>query len=94
MVIDHYGHVDFNDKKEVEFLWRLSQLENVYLKISKYYGNGKKQVPYLDMLPFFKQVLERFGSERLMWGSDCPYQIDSVIRTRQLMKFWRSTPIS
>lgn len=77
VVIDHYGHVDFNDKKEVEFLWRLSQLENVYLKISKYYGNGKKQVPYLDMLPFFKQVLERFGSERLMWGSDCPYQIDS-----------------
>ncbi len=32
--------------------------------------------PYFDMLPVFKQVLEKFGSEKLMWGSDCPYQME------------------
>ncbi|MCH2206553.1 MAG: amidohydrolase [Lentisphaerales bacterium] len=77
VVIDHYGHVDFNDRKEVEVLWRLSELENVYLKVSKYYGNGRMELPYLDMLPFFKEVLGKFGSERLMWGSDCPYQLEA-----------------
>lgn len=76
VVVDHYGHVDFKDKEEVEVLWRLSELENVYLKVSKYYGNGRMVPPYLDMLPSFKAVLEKFGSERLMWGSDCPYQLE------------------
>jgi predicted TIM-barrel fold metal-dependent hydrolase len=76
VVIDHYGHVDPNNKTEVEFLWRLSQMKNVYLKVSKYYGNGQAQPPYLDMLPFFKDVLRHFGSEKLMWGSDSPYQLN------------------
>ena len=76
VVIDHFGHVDFNDKKEVEVLWSLSDLPNVYLKVSKFYGNGKQQPPYLDMLPFIEAVVQRFGTERLMWGSDCPYQLN------------------
>ncbi|MCM8533464.1 MAG: amidohydrolase family protein [Lentisphaeraceae bacterium] len=76
VVIDHYGHVDLNNKEELNTLWRLSQLENVYLKVSKYYGNGAMTPPYLDMLPLLEQVVKRFGSEKLMWASDCPYQLE------------------
>ncbi len=76
VVIDHYAHVDFNDREEVNVLWQLSEMDNVYLKVSKYYGNGQMTAPYFDMLPVFKQVLEKFGSEKLMWGSDCPYQLE------------------
>lgn len=75
VVVDHFGHVDFHDKKEVEVLWALADLPNVYLKVSKFYGNGRKQPPYLDMLPFVEAVVKRFGTGRLMWGSDCPYQL-------------------
>ncbi|MCM8542998.1 MAG: amidohydrolase [Lentisphaeraceae bacterium] len=76
VVIDHFAHVDFSDIKEREVLWALADLPNVYLKVSKFYGNGRKQPPYLDMLPFVEQVVQHFGSERLMWGSDCPYQLN------------------
>ena len=75
VVVDHFGHVDFNDKKELAILWALADLPNVYLKVSKFYGNGRRQAPYLDMLPFVEEVVQHFGTERLMWGSDCPYQL-------------------
>ena len=76
VVIDHFGHVDYNDKKEKEVLWKLAELPGVYLKVSKFYGNGKQQPPYMDMLPFVEEVIQHFGSDRLMWGSDCPYQLE------------------
>ncbi|MCM8535878.1 MAG: amidohydrolase [Lentisphaeraceae bacterium] len=76
VVIDHYGHVDLNNNEELNTLWRLSQLENVYLKVSKYYGNGARKPPYLDMLPLLEKVVKKFGTEKLMWASDCPYQLE------------------
>lgn len=75
VVVDHFAHVDYTVQKELDELWVLADLPNVYLKVSKFYGNGRKQSPYLDMLPFIEQVVQRFGTERLMWGSDCPYQL-------------------
>ena len=75
VVLDHFGHVDPQDKTEVKALLALARHKNFYMKVSKFYGNGKKQLPYLDMLPFIKILNEIFGSQRLMWASDCPYQI-------------------
>ena len=76
VVVDHFAHVDYTDQKEKEILWQLAEFPNVYLKVSKFYGNGKQQPPYLDMLPFVEEVVQHFGSQRLMWGSDCPYQLN------------------
>ena len=28
-----------------------------------------------DTLPLIKELLRAYGPERLMWGSDCPYQL-------------------
>ena len=75
VVIDHLGHVDYNNEKEVDAFLKLADYGNLFVKVSKFYGNGKMKVPYLDMLPWIKKVVSTFGSERLMWASDCPYQI-------------------
>ena len=30
---------------------------------------------HLDLIPLIKRVYEAFGPTRLMWGSDCPFQV-------------------
>lgn len=57
-------------------LRRLSELENVYLKTSAFYALGEKSPPYLDLADMIERVLKDFGSQRLMWGSDAPYQVE------------------
>jgi len=44
------------------------------VKLSAFYALGKKQYPYLDLADMIRQVYEAFGPERLMWGSDSPFQ--------------------
>ena len=46
------------------------------MKTSAFYALGRKQAPYLDLAPLIQRVRDAFGARRLMWGSDCPYQVD------------------
>ena len=45
------------------------------MKVSAYYALGKKQPPYLDLVPMIRRLLDAYGPERLMWASDSPYQL-------------------
>ena len=45
------------------------------MKVSAFYALGKKRAPYTDLLPMIRRLLDAFGPERLMWASDCPYQV-------------------
>lgn len=77
-VIDHFARIGARgevDQGELDRLLALADFENVYVKTSAFYALGKKAPPYTDLAPMFKQVRDAFGSERLMWGSDCPYQV-------------------
>ena len=66
------------------------------MKTSAYYALGKKQLPYDDLAPMILRLVEIYGPERLMWASDCPFQVNAphtyaasidVIRSRvQLLK--------
>ena len=49
----------------------------MYVKISAFYAFGTKQPPYLEQAPKIKRLYEAFGPERLMWASDCPYQLEN-----------------
>ena len=61
--------------KDVQNLCNLAKHKLVRIKISAYYAFGKKQQPYLDLVPMIKSLFDAFGPERLMWASDCPYQL-------------------
>lgn len=76
VVVDHFGRASGDKPKELDALCRLARHENTYVKVSAFYAHDKKQPPYLDLKPKIQRVLNAFGSERLMWGSDCPYQIE------------------
>jgi predicted TIM-barrel fold metal-dependent hydrolase len=47
----------------------------VMVKVSAFYALGKKTPPYNDLNHLIYQVYQAFGPERLMWASDCPYQV-------------------
>ena len=56
-------------------LCNLAQHPRVYVKVGAFYALGKKKPPYTDLAPLIRRVLQAFGSRRLMWESDCPFQV-------------------
>lgn len=78
VVIDHFSRIGVDGqlrKEQIDQLCGLASHKHVHVKISAYYALGKKQPPYLDLLPMIRRILDSFGTERTMWASDAPYQL-------------------
>ncbi len=61
--------------EDVAALCRLAEQPNVKVKVSAFYLMGAATPPYHDLAPFIRRVFEAFGPGRLMWATDCPYQV-------------------
>ncbi len=78
VIIDHLCRIGADGEiraHDVESLCALARFPRVMVKVSAFYALGGKQPPYDDLAPLIRQVYESFGPERLMWASDCPYQV-------------------
>ena len=78
VVIDHFARVGVDGvvrDEDVQNLCNLAKHDLVRVKISAYYALGQKKPPYQDLVPMIKRLFEAFGPDRLMWASDCPYQL-------------------
>src|SRR5258708_1815022 len=78
VVIDHLCRIGVSgtiEPAEVKSLCEMSRHKRVTVKVSAFYALGKKKPPYLDLAPMVRQVYEAFGPERLMWATDCPFQV-------------------
>ena len=78
VVIDHFARVGITgtiDPAQLKALTDLSKHKQIHVKISAYYALGAKKPPHTELLPMIHQLIEAYGTERLMWGSDSPYQI-------------------
>lgn len=62
--------------EDVTNLVKLARYPGMHVKISAYYALGRRTPPYDDMIPFIQELIKAYGAERLMWGSDCPYQLE------------------
>ena len=73
LVITHMGSPQINDAFNLELyqqLFCLSEYPNVYYQLS-----GMKMCapyPYEVLYPFVEEAIERFGSLRVLWGSNFP----------------------
>jgi predicted TIM-barrel fold metal-dependent hydrolase len=79
VVIDHFARVGMAgplSRADLDRLLHLSKYPKVTLKTSAFYALGRKTPPYLDLGPMIKECRDSFGAERLMWASDCPFQVD------------------
>ncbi len=78
VVIDHFARIGIDGqihKKDVENLIRLARHKHTHVKLSAFYALGNKRPPYTDMLPLIQQLVDAYGPERLMWATDCPFQV-------------------
>jgi predicted TIM-barrel fold metal-dependent hydrolase len=80
IVIDHLARIGLEGKikdTDVRALCSLAKHGQIRVKVSAFYALGLGKGPYLDLIPLIKRVYEAFGPKRLMWGSDCPFQVVS-----------------
>jgi predicted TIM-barrel fold metal-dependent hydrolase len=81
VVIDHFARIGENGEireEDVDLLCKLAAHKTIRVKISAYYAFGKKTPPHHEMVPMIKRLCESYGPDRLMWASDCPYQISGL----------------
>ena len=79
VVIDHLSRIGVSGEirpADVKLLCGMARHRNVSVKVSAFYALGAKRPPYHDLAPLIRQVYDAFGPERLMWATDCPFQVD------------------
>lgn len=78
VVIDHIAGIGSDGQfreDDVQALCELAGLRQAYVKISAFYYLGERRSPYLDLVPIIRRLFDAFGAQRLMWGSDSPFQV-------------------
>ena len=81
VVIDHFARVGISGKIEPDHLDALCGLavhEHTHVKTSAFYALGSKTPPYNDLAPMIRRVVDAYSPQRLMWASDCPFQVQGV----------------
>lgn len=84
VILDHWGFVRADpaappstalaiDEDAWTTLLEFAQLPNVYVKISALFRVSQTDAPHADLQPRFTALLDAYGPDRLMWGSDFPY---------------------
>lgn len=92
VALDHFARVGASGTfvdAEVRALCALAKFPRVHVKVSAFYALGKKQSPYADLAPMIRQVFETYGPQRLLWGSDAPYQARAPHRYRDSVELIR-----
>lgn len=97
VVIDHFARIGMRgtvQQSELDNLCRLADFEHTHVKTSAFYALGAKKAPYTDLAPFIQKLRDTYGASRLMWATDCPYQVqeghtyaDSIALIRDRLDF-------
>lgn len=97
VVIDHFSRIGIDGmirQSDLDNLCRLAEFQHTFVKTSAFYALGKKQSPYKDLGEMVRKLRDTFGAQRLMWATDCPYQVqaghnymDSVALIRDRLNF-------
>ena len=96
VVIDHLARIGSNGSigaQDVDALCSLATHPHAYVKASAFNALGSKRPPHDELAPLMRRVVEAFGPERVMWGSDAPYQVqnetyeDSIKLVRDRLDF-------
>ena len=79
VVIDHFARIGMKgavSQTDLDNLVRLAERPETYVKTSAFYALGEKKAPYTDLGPMIRKLRDVYGASRLMWASDCPFQVD------------------
>ena len=78
VLIDHLCRIGAGQQPvtpaAVSDLCAMARFPRVMVKVSAFYALGQGP-PHDDLAEPVRRVVVAFGAQRLMWGSDCPYQV-------------------
>ena len=78
VVLDHAAYpraAEGADSETVIEVAGLARFPNLHLKLSFAVTGSDEEYPFRDMHPILQQLIEAFGPERCMWGSDFPCEL-------------------
>jgi predicted TIM-barrel fold metal-dependent hydrolase len=78
VVIDHFARIGMKgpvQQSGLDNLCRLADFQHTHVKTSAFYALGAKKAPYTDLGPMIRKLRDTYGASRLMWASDCPFQV-------------------
>jgi predicted TIM-barrel fold metal-dependent hydrolase len=70
--IDHMADCPVDRPDELKQLLALADHPRVYVKLSHLWSLSREKYPYKDTHEQVKRIYDKFGPERLMWGTDWP----------------------
>jgi L-fuconolactonase len=94
VIVDHIGKPDVTEAApypSFEPVLKLAELPNVSVKIGDYQIASKQQFPWRDTWPFVALLKERFGVERMMWGTGYP-RTARIVPLAQALEYVRGLP--
>lgn len=84
-VVDHLAlPADVHDLRGIAQIRNLASIPGLFIKLSGLYVLSRANYPYEDTWPWVEAVVEAFGADRTMWGSDWPASLGSASYAAQL----------
>ena len=76
VLIDHMGEAKYSSGPDFVDVIKMSELDNVYMKLSGL-GHYADDAPlYQSVIPFSKWIADAFGPDRMVWGGETHRIVD------------------
>jgi L-fuconolactonase len=80
VVLDHIGLLTVEDGSDrLDLLRDFAKLPNVVCKMSALRHVSRQDFPHRDIHPILRAILDSFGPDRLMYGSDWPNMLEDGV---------------
>ncbi len=97
VIIDHLGKPDVTEASpypSFQPVLRLAEFPRTWIKIGDYQIASKEAFPWRDTWPFVRLLRERFGPQRMLWGTGYPRAARLVPLEEALRYVERELPLS
>ena len=77
VLVDHMAEAQYGSGPEFSDTIRLSELDNVYMKLSGLNHYATDELLFESVIPFSRCVVDSFGPDRMVLGSGSPEIVDT-----------------
>lgn len=80
MIVDHNALITAQDPQDrIDLLCSFAKLPNTVCKMSALRHASREKFPHRDIHPILRQILDAFGPDRLIYGSDWPNMLEDGV---------------
>ena len=99
VVLDHSAYLQGTDaphSDRLQTVLELARFKNLYTKLTFGVTGSSEEYPFRDTHPVIRQIIDGFGPDRCMWGSDfpCEHWLKKATYSEHLMMFTEEMDLS